>query len=280
MKFKLVENLSEAILLHWGNLDKGIKADKRSIMVGRGTGHFGTGFYFINADNPKYGLNTDYKYSDREDVWELDSSSYNLYKPRSNNDAYTLHDQLKELNNLNDFSLNGEEISKNLKSDVEELSDYLYDNYFSINDKDREITDDDISQMYLKLIKKYNIDKYLADWDLQEAVKNNQYGLLEDWIYEAIEDADKDGYHFTLALTDLSYRFHKPKDELLQIIKQAYNDKNNEDSISTMFMKALRYEGIDVSHLMSDAQGLSGLDNFKYGTVIYDLKPGTYKKIR
>lgn len=28
------------------------------------------------------------------------------------------------------------------------------------------------------------------------------------------------------------------------------------------------------------ADGLSGLDNFSYGSVVYDLKPGTYRKIR
>ena len=41
-------------------------------------------------------------------------------------------------------------------------------------------------------------------------------------------------------------------------------------------MKELGYEGIDVSHL-SDS---SGYDNFSYGSVVYNLKPGTYKKIK
>lgn len=45
-------------------------------------------------------------------------------------------------------------------------------------------------------------------------------------------------------------------------------------------MKALGYEGVDVSHLSSDSDGLSGLDNFAYGSVVYDLKPGTYRKVR
>ena len=47
-------------------------------------------------------------------------------------------------------------------------------------------------------------------------------------------------------------------------------------------MKSLGYEGIDVTHLnKSDANTwTSGLDNFTYGSVIYDLKPGTYKKIK
>ena len=44
-------------------------------------------------------------------------------------------------------------------------------------------------------------------------------------------------------------------------------------------MKLLGYEGVDVTHLTSDAQGLSGLDNFAYGSVVYDLKPNTYRKL-
>ena len=44
-------------------------------------------------------------------------------------------------------------------------------------------------------------------------------------------------------------------------------------------MKALGYDGVDVTHLGKEGQGLSGLDNFSYGTVIYDLKPSTYKKV-
>ena len=45
-------------------------------------------------------------------------------------------------------------------------------------------------------------------------------------------------------------------------------------------MKQLGYEGIDVSHLNKDQDGLRGLDNFTYGSVVYDLKPNTYRKIR
>ncbi|MBO7730927.1 MAG: hypothetical protein J6S67_00190, partial [Methanobrevibacter sp.] len=40
--------LYETLVMHWGDLDKGIKADRREIMPGRGTGHFGTGFYFVS----------------------------------------------------------------------------------------------------------------------------------------------------------------------------------------------------------------------------------------
>ena len=49
--------------------------------------------------------------------------------------------------------------------------------------------------------------------------------------------------------------------------------KNNSDKTpSTLIMQSLGYDGIDVRHLNHDAQGLAGLDNFGFGSVIYDLK--------
>ena len=58
------------------------------------------------------------------------------------------------------------------------------------------------------------------------------------------------------------------------------DDQDNVDSISTLFIKKMGYEGVDVTHLNKAEDGLSGLDNFSYGSVVYDLKPGTYRKIR
>jgi hypothetical protein len=58
------------------------------------------------------------------------------------------------------------------------------------------------------------------------------------------------------------------------------DDQDNVDSISTLFIKKMGYEGVDVTHLNKEEDGLSGLDNFSYGSVVYDLKPGTYRKIR
>ena len=63
-------------------------------------------------------------------------------------------------------------------------------------------------------------------------------------------------------------------------IESAINSPNQEDSKSTVFMKLMGYEGTDVTHLNKDGDGLRGPDNFNYGSVIYDLKPGTYRKIK
>ena len=45
-------------------------------------------------------------------------------------------------------------------------------------------------------------------------------------------------------------------------------------------MKKLGYEGVDVTHLNKDAGGQRGLDDFSIGSVVYDLKPNTYRKIK
>ena len=65
--------------------------------------------------------------------------------------------------------------------------------------------------------------------------------------------------------------------DLESIVPKAASHLDAEDSISTEVMKALGFEGIDVSHLQ-DENGWQSPDNFKYGSVVYDLKPGTYRR--
>lgn len=38
---------------HYGDLSFGKKADTRDMMKGRGTGHFGTGFYTVSQEHPQ-----------------------------------------------------------------------------------------------------------------------------------------------------------------------------------------------------------------------------------
>lgn len=58
------------------------------------------------------------------------------------------------------------------------------------------------------------------------------------------------------------------KDEIKNALSEVnkHLDDKQGDSLSTIFMKALGYDGVDV-------RGLDGLDNTTYGSVIYDLKP-------
>ena len=102
--------------------------------------------------------------------------------------------------------------------------------------------------------------------------------MIENEVVKAINSRDKYLGYVEYAIDVLCKAFNTNRNTLMAMCKAFYNMKS-EDSISTLLFKEFGYEGVDVTHLNHDAQGLSGLDNFGYGTVIYDLKPGTFKKI-
>lgn len=261
--------IKEASGLHFGDLDVAKKADTRGIMSNRGTGHFGTGFYFVSD---RY-MNSNYH--DRA-LWDIDYSKYNLFKPRSNSEAYRLHDALKALNNcffMYHYRHLSEELLNKSKYDLErELDDLEYE-------KDNE--------GILEFINKYNPHAEEEYYYLREAIKDERWGAVEEFAQdEIIKAADKFKDMLRRAIFDLHLIFigkvseNEIKAAVWKLIRDERLDESDADSISTLFMKQLGYEGIDVTHLNRDAQGLAGPDNFAYGSVIYDLKKGTYKKVR
>ena len=289
MKFRLVESITnEALLLHWGDLDKGIKADKRSIMAGRGTGHFGTGFYFVSKDNY---LNKDefkYDYDTNRPVYELDSSSYKLFTPKSNSEAYALHDALKEINRSYDLIDAPLYDSDDLRR---ELNDVEYDAvYGSATGEDEDDLDalfsyTDVSEEVAEKLVRDAIASFLIkyDWryteDDRDELMNKNSGQLEYYAKDCISRLVSNQERLQYAIKDLKNILGVSEDKIKEVVRKA-SKSTSEDSVSTLLMKALGYEGVDVSHLNKDGDGLRGLDNFSYGTVIYDLKPGTYKRIR
>lgn len=78
---------------HAGDLGKSeYRKDFRS---GRGTGHFGTGTYFVS--DPKL-FTRGYK---ERPIRKIDFGKYkNLYRPKDDEDSYRLHESLSELNNF------------------------------------------------------------------------------------------------------------------------------------------------------------------------------------
>lgn len=290
MKFRLVESITnEALLLHWGDLDKGIKADKRSIMAGRGTGHFGTGFYFVSKDNY---LNKDefkYDYDTNRPVYELDSSSYKLFTPKSNSEAYALHDALKEINrsyDLIDAPLYNEDELKQEMYDAEESAVYGnstgeeeiddINDIFSYTDVSEEVAEKLVRDALASFLIKY--DRRYTEED-RETLMNKRSGQLEDYARDCISRLISAQDRLQYAIKDLKNILGVSEDKIKEVVRKA-SKSTSEDSVSTLLMKALGYEGVDVSHLNKDGDGLRGLDNFAYGTVIYDLKPGTYRRIR
>ena len=92
-----------------------------------------------------------------------------------------------------------------------------------------------------------------------------------------IQDAEYDRSLLSWAINTLNSIFEK---DIEKVAIKACSSPDQEDSKSTVFMKLLGYEGIDVTHLNKDGGGFRGPDNFTYGSVIYDLKPGTYRQIK
>lgn len=264
--------LYEALVMHWGDLDKGIKADKREIMPGRGTGHFGTGFYFVSKD--QYGdMHTDYDPS--RPIYVLDTSSYKLYKPLDNNTAYKLHDALKYINDC----AKGEKTNFRFKQeDLErEFDDIEYEAYNSDEalEKSEEECNKDFRDAVIGFVKKY--EPNVSDYYIERLSDMRPYDLEKEakrFIKDIVNDDEKLSY----AISEIADMFYVDEEDVEDLVINAYNTKS-EDSISTLVMKGLGYEGIDVSHLQKSGQGVMGLDDFSYGTVVYDLKPNTYKRI-
>lgn len=180
---------SDNIGYHYGDLGKGGDTNYFSMTSSRrSTGHFGHGTYFLgNKDNVS-------SMKGNRPLKEIDFSDYNLYKPLTESQAWTLHDGLKAINNQ-DF--------------------------------------DDFNLKYLK-----------------ESLETK--GIDAKKFDEALEKTKK----------FISDNKGKNYDELLGI-----------DSPSTVFMKSLGFDGVDV-------RGLDLLDNTTYGSVIYDLKPSKQETIK
>lgn len=307
---KKKESIDEVYGYHYGDLDYAKKADRREIMGDRGTGHFGTGFYMVGTFDPDKANG----YNKRA-CWEIDLDKYNMFKPKSNSQAYELHDALKEINRglntnfptyeyLEDNvfqSLNDKYLEPSIKEvqafygvdefDAEEIL-WNQEQFVKEDENGNVMVNEDSLKYYIEdledELETYGILDYLG-YDreynkLQDSIRTNNVddfwrdlGKIKGEIKRIIERQIIRGEHLVWAIKTLSKIFGK---DVSKEAEDAIYSPNQEDSRSTVFMKSLGYEGIDVTHLNKDGEGLSGLDNFGFGSVIYDLKPGTYKKIK
>ena len=117
---------------------------------------------------------------------------------------------------------------------------------------------------------------------MEESIAGNKTLSVEDWYYanaptflkEHIEASENyRAWYRGLTLRAMQSGIWVGEVKLRSILDSIYDTAKgygsdggkHMDSPSTMFMKALGYEGIDV-------RGVNGLDNSTYGSVIYDLK--------
>ena len=306
MKFRLLEST----LLHWGDLDFGRKADRRQIMAGRGTGHFGTGFYFVNKDNyVDDNGNLKYDYNKDRPIYELDSMSYNLFTPKDNNQAFKFHDALSDINNyykpeLDEFLVKGHNTmdSDGLEEELDRIEDSLYDMYYNSDVWDDDVGDfiptfseeeadenfdEDCKNAFIKFVLDNGLEPYIPYSDVESRINGESISRAKDDIKRAIDKKSSVIDRLISSVSMLKDIFGVSYNELLERVSEAYSDEDYKDfsldqisdSISTRLIKSFGYDGVDVSHLKDTGNYPRGLDNFEYGTVIYDLKPGTFRKV-
>ena len=293
---------------HAGDLGKSEGRERQT--GGRGTGHFGTGTYFVGNPDKIKNYN-DYQYGKGKAPHHIvDFSKYNLYKPSNEDFGFKLHRALSELNNGYkyytkygkdlDYFINrnltarrsGEFECKDIPEIVSHLNNLLWD-YEQIElptDIDWNTIDDEYEKyddiVYDELKPQYTDEN-----------GNVSYGKLFDAVEEKIEEEPifkerarvvkevreaieseiteniVDNYKNSKNIIDhlfIALEGRHSKGEIgiaLKEVNKHLDDKTG-DSLSTIFMKDLGYDGVDT-------RGLSGLDNTTYGSVIYDLKPET-----
>ena len=272
---------------HAGDLGKS-KGDFLSGQgYGRDTGHFGSGTYFVgNEEQINIG-----NYVNRPHH-AVDFSNYNLYKIKSNQDGWELHDQLRVIDG--GFSKEWLEAALNSEYGVSTLRNQaykLYDKYYEESDYDENglaMTSNFYEAMYkayTEVAEKNNVDVLSYEEWCKENGEQPSNSIRDRYAYvtylkeqfETIDDELNDKYsRFRKIVFPLQMRFgfKQVENALREVLKyeqetesSRFNYNKELDSYATVFMKALGYEGVDT-------RGTS-LDNTGYGSVIYDLKEDT-----
>ena len=235
---------------HAGDLGK--SEYRKDFRHGRGTGHFGTGTYSVSSPDK---FTSDYL--DRP-IHKINFSKYkNLYKPKSDDDALSLHDALGQLNNNAKRVFHGWD-----GDDVYDLIQRTYENdgsfgIYNVNNLNRlaEIYGENPFQG-----EDTGVDGYakLSQEDDDRANKMLWKMRGHDWYANNIRPM---GY----ANSAEKYLRNTFGDEAFERMRDYYDGgKDEDDSLSTVFMKMLGYNGID-------NRAISSMDNTGYGSVIYDL---------
>lgn len=240
-----------------------VKAEDAFIMKGsRGSGHFGTGFYFFGGAEAA-------KNYDKRNVSIINTENYNLIQPKNYIDGLDLHQVLKEINNFY-YKNNEEAIAEDIVNNYE-LPFYEYKDKIDFVKFDKYIVNNkQITDYLINGKQKSSVDVFenrqLTDEILQE-YKNayeNEVGKLYNNLKKSAESLKK-------ALSKVGVNV-----EATTIIKKVQNysvdeyseSSRGKDTLGTEILKDLGYEGIFV-------KGMPELDNSLYGNVIFDVKDGT-----
>lgn len=264
-------NKSSNVGYHAGNLGK---AEHLSNMTGgRGTGHFGTGTYFVGSKNI---IDKSDTYASRP-INEIDFDGYNLYKPKTKNEGVQLHEALKFINNKLQYDASNITSNDDISNYSDSVNDALSDWEETISESDPYGDKAKLNQLTSLLSRFYNeqsIEHELSRFDKPWQA----YESLVKGIERKVSDTQYNREYFEEHIKNLSKLLGVDSLKIKSILDSAIKKYspiikdgvlgNKIDSISTLLMKELGYEGVDV-------RGLDGLDNFEFGSVIYDLKKET-----
>ena len=240
---------------HAGDLGKAESLASQS--GGRSTGHFGTGTYFVGN---KEALKNYNKRDDKEAPMEtVDFSNYHLYKPKDTKAAYALHDFLKGINEYcgsYGFGTLDQDGIKDIMSQADDLLYEMQENGGS--DADARAFLEEVSGKDFSEDSRDDIEEALYNFTNDRSQEINRLEKVAEFN-ETIPEMSK---ALGIDEEDLIKKVADIKGELEGV--QGFEARRFHDSASTMFMKSLGYEGVDVRH--------TKLDNTAYGSVIYDLK--------
>lgn len=254
-----VEEKPRNVGVHYGDLGKANDTYYSNISKSRGTGHLGTGTYFVSEDY-KPGESSTYA---KRPANEVNFDGYNLYKPSTDQEGYDLHDGLKAINSKSLFN----------KEDVGNLQE-KYNTYL------KDLSEDSVNDLVNTLDKQgYDVEDIKKD--LETGWTTRAETNLKDMTEDIIDDYDRLYKSYNNMIEQIKKNNPSISDEAINKAfeetnktLQSYNEKGYKygqyptpsvDSLSTVFMKNLGYEGVDVRHL-------KGLNDTTYGSVIYDLK--------
>jgi hypothetical protein len=251
---------------HAGDLGKA-EHFGRQFGSSRDTGHFGTGTYFVgDKKNIQIG-----GYKDRP-MQEVELSDYKLFKPKNESTASKLHNLLRYANNyymaaqrqlvpddvISDLQYSEPDVIISELKKLGKWDEETFQNYFKIS-----------SDEYIeKKLESPDIYRYLKDELVRDLINDNEK------IERALDRKEEFEENVESILGIDKGKAAEMLDNIYKDIEKQYgssdtwtmnNELDKSDSVSTRFMKALGYEGVDVRHIPT-------YDNTGYGTVVYDLK--------
>lgn len=256
---------------HAGDLGKAEYLNQQS--ADRGTGHFGTGTYFVGEEEKV----TKDSYYGKRPQHAVDFSEYKLYKVRNDKQGYKLHDALRVIDGgVNaDWIMPASDMQFNIINPTEhydiakEISpDKFWENSVVLRSYER------IADKYgLHMPTKEEFIAYNNGYDFGEDFDAYYVDYVKESIGEQTDNVNEEYRKFLSAYDDLELLFNMRKGDINRALRKvAYyqketNRNSRSDSYATVFMKAMGYEGVDVRG--------TGLDNTGYGSVIYDVKDNT-----